>query len=663
MKPLRTNKLWLMMLLTMTVVMAGFEMTARAQGVEVGTKVSTAGGTSATFDTRSPSAIVNSIVNNPTGFLQAGAEGTGNQTAKDVVSAVAEANKTNFWDFATNFGAVLTASVSNILAKVVFGLNLVLLAVASTVFQYGGYLIDLGLRLNASVIQSPLVQSGWLISRNFANLGVVLGMIMIAFATILRIESFGVKNLLQNLIMVALLINFSLIIPGVFIDATGVLANFFNQKISGADISKVTEVLASSIDIQRLTNANAMNPDLSKPEVAGELSQSMISVIVQLFLTVLFTFLAAVVMLATAFMLLYRYIMLTFLLILGPIVAVLYIFPFKKLSSQFSRWWGSLLQWTFFLPAVMFFLYLTVLTTTGSNNFIDIALNAGTAGFSGAVVHLFAQLGKMVVILFLMVGGLIAGQELGIEGSKWGMSIATDTKDKFIGAIKGAPGAMGGWTASKTLGRVVDKDGTTAGQWLAARMAALPMLRGVAESLDKISTESVDDYKKQYAGMSNALLMSTAKRTSFVRMSSIEAAAITQQLASKKLLAKMDLATLQALKSKGRAYGANKEIDKVRPDYADSPEATRKIMNGLGPQAKLDLPLAVYENKGNNGDSVILSLTDNDTSKISKDGTPELQKIIKDRVTDLEKKRGDFKDPGDQSRIDRLINWRDTAII
>ena len=50
----------------------------------------------------------------------------------------------------------------------------------------GGTLTNWALDLNSTVLQNPTVSTGWIITRDLANLGFVLAIILIAFATILR---------------------------------------------------------------------------------------------------------------------------------------------------------------------------------------------------------------------------------------------------------------------------------------------------------------------------------------------------------------------------------------------------------------------------------------------------------------------------------------------
>ena len=99
-------------------------------------------------------------------------------------------------------------------------------------FTLAGMLVNLMLDLNLSVLEdsNTLVHVGWQLVRDIANLGFVLVIIIIAFATILRFEQYGVTKLLPKLIAAAIIVNFSFAIAAVFINFTHVLTNFFAER-------------------------------------------------------------------------------------------------------------------------------------------------------------------------------------------------------------------------------------------------------------------------------------------------------------------------------------------------------------------------------------------------------------------------------------------------
>ena len=96
--------------------------------------------------------------------------------------------------------------------------------IAGQFVTIGGTLVNWALDLNSQVLNTNTVKIGWTVSRDIANLGFVFAIILIAFATILRIENYQMQKLLWKLITAALLVNFSLVAAGVFLDFSGGLS-------------------------------------------------------------------------------------------------------------------------------------------------------------------------------------------------------------------------------------------------------------------------------------------------------------------------------------------------------------------------------------------------------------------------------------------------------
>ena len=74
-------------------------------------------------------------------------------------------------------------------------------------------------------ITNPIVQGTWPFIQGIANLGFIIALLYIAFATTLRLDSVttSVQRLLPKLLIAALLVNFSLVIGGLLIDVSRVI--------------------------------------------------------------------------------------------------------------------------------------------------------------------------------------------------------------------------------------------------------------------------------------------------------------------------------------------------------------------------------------------------------------------------------------------------------
>lgn len=84
-----------------------------------------------------------------------------------------------------------------------------------------------------------LVTQLWLVFKNLANLGIILGMIFTAIATILQIEKYNWKKTLPRLLLAALLVNFSLVICGIFVDISNYVVNAATTSFNNISLSNL----------------------------------------------------------------------------------------------------------------------------------------------------------------------------------------------------------------------------------------------------------------------------------------------------------------------------------------------------------------------------------------------------------------------------------------
>src|SRR3989344_3057980 len=151
------------------------------------------------------------------------------QTAKNVKTLLGQlagscAEVSSFFIF--NLGCA-TKMIGYLLYSVFYVTGWLLAAVAN-VFNYVlGITFD-----NANYSDIGVIREGWAFSRDVVNLFFIFILLFIAIATILQIESYGAKKLLVWLVLVALLVNFSLLAARFIIYATNSLGILFYQSIS-----------------------------------------------------------------------------------------------------------------------------------------------------------------------------------------------------------------------------------------------------------------------------------------------------------------------------------------------------------------------------------------------------------------------------------------------
>lgn len=301
--------------------------------------------------------------------------------------------------------------------------NYIIAFIGGLLFTLAGWFVDWALYTNRIVAQTPVVKVGWGIARDLANLGFVIVILVISFATALRYEKYGMKQTLGKLIVIALLINFSLTIAGVFLDFAGVITDFFVSKASLSP-DKFASALATAFAPQRLMEPKEAEGALFDVTSFGS---DMLNFIGGLFFTVFFTIISVIAMFALGIMLFIRFVFLTILLILMPLAWLCYVLP--ATAKYCEKWWDNFTRWVIFAPVTSFFLYLAIMiTSTGGDPNSPLAYLTGIVpGLEGGVninetlggniKNPAATFGQMIAVIGLLIGGLIAANSLSIHGA------------------------------------------------------------------------------------------------------------------------------------------------------------------------------------------------------------------------------------------------------
>ena len=342
--------------------------------------------------------------------------------------------------------------------------SLVVGPLLSMAIGLAAWLTNLALSLNNDLINAPVVQTGFGISLAFANLGFVLAIIVIAIATILRIESYGIKQILWKLIVMAFLVNFGLVIAGVILNFADQTAfALYSQASPDKNIAGFTDALKSGFQDQTLWQP----PDVA--QLGGGALDEFSKTVMDVVLRSAFLVVIALTFFGLAVMLIIRFVYIGVLLVLLPLAWLLWVFP--NTQQYFSQWWQKFLQQTFFLPLVIFFLYLALITVTGSGGttqFVNqkaaqsrqpssvvpgtaVGMVAASTGRQGQENRLSASFAQMAILSALALGGLFAANSLGVMGASAAMGAGRALTKGATGAMKGG----GGWAMRKGSGLAI----------------------------------------------------------------------------------------------------------------------------------------------------------------------------------------------------------------
>lgn len=313
-----------------------------------------------------------------------------------------------------------------------------------------GHLIGYTLSFSTFVTHRYVV-AGWPISQGVANLGFILALLTIAFATVLRVETFGARRMLPRLFIAALLINFSLVIGGVLIDASRVaMAAFSLVMVGNANINNIGwGILQSSslVNAVFVFNTDFYGTGLSLNSNLA--ASSSWKYVLHVWQAAIMIWVLSAGLLVAAFMLLWRYIILLLLLIVSPLAYLSFAFP--GMSSLAHKWWDNFLRWVIMGPVVFFILLLLV--RVGG---LSPGISAEHYAISSVLDIIFTSLLAMAsVFAGKYVGGIGAATMVNVATSagKQARNFAWRNKAAVAGGMVGAgAGPVGAVLGAALLG-------------------------------------------------------------------------------------------------------------------------------------------------------------------------------------------------------------------
>ena len=430
---------------------------------------------------------------------------------------------------------------------------------------------------NFPITGALIVKIGWGITRDLANMFFILILLIISFATVLRIKSLAISQLWWKVVVAALLINFSLVIAGFVIDFANILTNFFvKQAIGGGGVVTITTKMMSAMQI-----LNFYNPAPPEGIINGatQFGASAIAAFAGIILTLIGLLVTIFVFGAAMIFLVARLIHLWILLVFAPIVWMLWILP--ATSSYFSQWWNKFIHWTFFAPifAFMMFLSLSIFDNTGKlqEHIGPVALPANwtkaEAGITTAAMP--AAIFQFILAIGLMFGSLIVAQKFGVYGADASQKMLTG----WGNSAKGWAGRQlrkggAGWTQPLPEG-APPPTGVRglirrAGAGLGRAAVAVPGARGAYLNLQAKNKKDYEDAQNKYKDVDPVVLEQMAQSKI---MESRDKLAIQQLLISKGRL-KPQARELMVMLDQFRRYGKEEDIlklisDKMKRDLTD----------------------------------------------------------------------------------------------
>lgn len=247
---------------------------------------------------------------------------------------------------------------------------------------------DLAEKIFFSPESKKTIREGWTLVRDFLNMFYLLILIFLAIATILRVNRFSDKKLFIFVLFSAFLINFSLPITLVVVDASNLAMSFlFNSTCRVWGKQNNNNSCSEEIAIGILSKAKFN--EIINNKAAGE------NTVPLLFLETMFLMLAAIFFFFLAITLIIRYLAFWILLILSPFAIFSFAWPSKSgIGAAWGEWSKKLIHYAAFGPVMLFFIFLTnyLLRVLEEANFTAVEIE-------GLITH-FISAGAVLYLLF-----------------------------------------------------------------------------------------------------------------------------------------------------------------------------------------------------------------------------------------------------------------------
>ncbi|MCW1948882.1 MAG: type IV secretion system protein [Candidatus Shapirobacteria bacterium] len=260
-----------------------------------------------------------------------------------------------------------------------------------------------------------VIYPGWEVIRNICNIFFIIALIVIALATLFRVESYQARGLLVQLILAALMINFSLVIA---------------QAILALADTVQAQFLPANVTVIRSLAGDLMVGTYRDLYITKAFSDASFSGIIKPLFFLAMSIGSFAVFTAIAVFLLIRVVAIWLLLLISPLAYALGVLPS---TAQYKKtWWDNFLKYAFFTPIMAFFLNMTAVI---SNQFKDNTILQTVSdprlvqdlGNSDVAAFVFRVASNLLLLVFL-----IAALKVADMAGVYGASAITSTAQKGI---------------------------------------------------------------------------------------------------------------------------------------------------------------------------------------------------------------------------------------
>ena len=242
--------------------------------------------------------------------------------------------------------------------------------------------------------EATAINTAWTTMRDLANMTFIFILLYAAIQTILGIGT-NTKKLIVNVVIVAILINFSLFFTKIVIDASNILAVFFYDAVATQD--GISDRMLDELELKSLMNTGDIGLlDGKKMIIVGFFGSILVMI-------------AAFIFFAAAMMFVVRFVILLLVLIFSPIAFASFALPSLR-ESIGKKWWNALIAQAFFAPI---YLMITWIVITVSDSLFQPTNTTFAQVFVGVpngppIENQPVTAGNLTILMnFLIIGALL----------------------------------------------------------------------------------------------------------------------------------------------------------------------------------------------------------------------------------------------------------------
>jgi hypothetical protein len=299
-------------------------------------------------------------------------------------------------------------------------------------------------------LDNELVNYGFNFVSGIANMFFILIFVVIAFAFIFKTENFGMKKALPNLLLIAILINFSRLFVGIVIDVFDVFLNGLMTAFGENIVSLAWEplktsgfsVLAWLTTLLATHSVAALVPYASVVSTAALISGAIIDLtmtglILRTIFLIVINVIIGLTFLSYASLFLIRVVVIWMLAIFAPLAFLASILPATK--KYFNLWVHYLISWGMLGVVAVFLvgLGLKFFAITGNSALLDWG---GAIGYYPSFIYNYLFLIIYLLITFYVAkrfvpagADTIISQVGGLTGKAWKSLSKTRTMGQIAG--------------------------------------------------------------------------------------------------------------------------------------------------------------------------------------------------------------------------------------